>query len=74
MRRLHSDVRGVLDLEPEAVRRRNAEREPHSNYIDSWGSGQFEIEPGEWFPGVHPLEEAKSAADLDAYAQLARYG
>ena len=68
MRRLHSDVRGVLDLEPEAVRRRNAEREPHSNYIDSWGSGQFEIEPGEWFPGVHPLKDAKSAADLDAYA------
>ena len=67
MRRLHSDVRGVLDLEPEAVRRRNAEREPHSNFIDSWGSGQFEIEPGEWFPGVHPLEEAKSVADLDAY-------
>lgn len=67
MRRLHSDVRGVLDLEPETVRKRNAEREPHSNYIDSWGSGQFEIEPGEWFPGVHPLAQARSSADLDAY-------
>ena len=47
MRRLHSDVRGVLDLEPEHVRRRNREREPHSDCIDSWGSGQTEIVSGE---------------------------
>ena len=67
MRRLHSDVRGVLDLEPAAVRKWNAERPPHSNYIDSWGSGQFEIEPGEWFPGVHPLQDARSSAELEAY-------
>ncbi len=67
MRRLHSDVRGVLDLEPESVRRRNREREPHSDFIDSWGSGQLEITPGEWFPGVHPLADARSVADLDAY-------
>lgn len=67
MQRLHSDVRGVLDLEPESVRKRNAERPPHSNYIDSWGSGQFEIEPGEWFPGVHPLKDARSSADIAAY-------
>ena len=40
MRRLHSDVRGVLDLEPETVRKRNRERPPHSDCIDSWGSGQ----------------------------------
>ena len=67
MRRLHSDVRGVLDLEPEFIRKRNLEREPHSNFIDSWGSGQFEITPGEWFPGVHPLKDARSSKDLDAY-------
>jgi uroporphyrinogen decarboxylase len=67
MQSLHSDVRGVLDLEPEWVRKRAREREPHSDFIDSWGSGQFEIEPGEWFPGVHPLADAKSVADLDAY-------
>jgi len=67
MRRLHSDVRGVLDLEPAAVRKWNAERPPHSNYIDSWGSGQFEIEPGEWFPGVHLLQDARSSAELEAY-------
>ncbi len=67
MQRLHSDVRGVLDLEPESVRKWNAERPPHSNFIDSWGSGQFEIEPGEWFPGVHPLKDARTSAELDAY-------
>ena len=64
MRRLHSDVRGVQDLEPETVRRRNRERDPHSDYIDSWGSGQKEIAPGDWFPCVHPLAQAQTVADL----------
>ncbi|HCP34295.1 MAG TPA: hypothetical protein DIT94_07905, partial [Deltaproteobacteria bacterium] len=40
--RLHGDVRGVLDLEPERVRLQHREREPHSDCIDSWGSGQVE--------------------------------
>jgi len=65
MRRLHSDVRGVQDLEPETVRRRNRERDPHSDYIDSWGSGQKEIAPGDWFPCVHPLAHAQAVADLE---------
>jgi uroporphyrinogen decarboxylase len=65
MRRLHSDVRGVLDLEPENVRKRNRERDPHSNYIDSWGGGQTEITPGDWFPCIHPLAEAQTVEDLD---------
>ncbi len=67
MRRLHSDVRGVLDLEPEAVRKLSRERDPHSDYINSWGSGATEITPGEWFPGVHPLPNAKTTADLESY-------
>lgn len=67
MRRLHSDVRGVLDLEPEEIRSRNRERDPHSVCIDSWGGGQTEISPGDWFPSVHPLAEARTAADLDSY-------
>jgi uroporphyrinogen decarboxylase len=67
MRRLHSDVRGVLDLEPETVRKRNRERAPHSNCIDSWGGGQVEVRPGDWYPGVHPLSEARTVKDLDAY-------
>ncbi len=67
MRRLHCDIRGVLDLEPEIVRKRNREREAHSDCIDSWGSGQTEITPGNWFPGIHPLAEAKTIEDLESY-------
>jgi len=67
MQRLHSDVRGVLDLEPENVLKRNRERAPHSDCIDSWGSGQMEVTPGNWFPGIHPLATAKTVEDLDAY-------
>ena len=67
MCRLHSDVRGVLDLEPEAVRQWNRARDPHSDYIDSWGSGQTRIGEDDWFPSVHPLPDARTTADLDAY-------
>ena len=67
MRRLRSDVRGVLDLEPEAVRKRNRARDPHSDYVDSWGSGQTEISEDDWFPSVHPLPDARTTADLDSY-------
>lgn len=67
MLRLHSDVRGVLDLEPESVLRRNRERAPHSDCIDSWGSGQMEIKPGDWFPGIHPLADTRTLEDLDNY-------
>ena len=41
MRRLHSDVRGVLDLEPADVLERNRTREPHSDYINSWVPGPW---------------------------------
>ena len=67
MRRLHSDVRGVLDLEPAHILKRNRERAPHSDYIDSWGSGAMEIAPDEWFPGVHPLLEATTPEEVEAY-------
>ena len=43
MRRLHSDVRGVLDSHPQQILQRNKEREPHSPFIDSWGIGQVEL-------------------------------
>ncbi len=67
MVRLHSDVRGVFDRRPEAVTLRNKTRPPHSNFIDDWGSGQSEIEEGVWYPGVHPLAEATTIAEIDAY-------
>jgi uroporphyrinogen decarboxylase len=68
LQRLHSDVRGVLDLPPAATRERNRNRPPHTPCIDSWGSGQSEIKPGEWFPGIHPLPEATTIADIENYA------
>ncbi len=67
LRRLQSDVRGVRDLEPAHVLARNRARPPHSDYIDSWGSGAMEIAPGEWFPGVHPLRDATTIEELEAY-------
>jgi len=67
MHRLHGDVRGVLDLEPEHIQKFNRERKAHSDCIDSWGSGQTEITPGDWFPGIHPIPEAKTLQDLDDY-------
>ncbi len=68
MQRLMSDVRGVLDREPKSVLDRNKNREAHSDYIDSWGSGAKEISPGEWYPGVHPLREETSIEALENYS------
>ncbi len=67
LQRLHCDVRGVLDIHPTETLERNRKRDPHSSFIDSWGSGQMEIGPGEWFPGVHPLSDATSIEDLESY-------
>ena len=67
MRRLHSDVRGVLDRFQEKINERNREREPHSPCIDDWGTGQIEIEPGIWFPGYHPLADAITVEELESY-------
>ncbi len=67
MQRLHSDVRGVLDLEPAHVLNRNRTRPPHDDYIDSWGSGASEIKPGQWFPMVHPLAGATTIDEIKAH-------
>jgi uroporphyrinogen decarboxylase len=67
MVRLHSDVRGVLDLEPDWVRERNRNREPYSDYINSWGSGAKEVAPDEWYPLVEPLADATTIAEIEDY-------
>jgi uroporphyrinogen decarboxylase len=67
LQRLHSDARGVLDRYPAAVYERNRKRPPHSPFIDDWGGGQKEIEPGVWYPGIHPMAEAKTVEDIEAY-------
>ncbi len=68
LRLLSSDVRGVLDRFPEEVYRRNRMRPEHSPFIDDWGSGQIEIRPDMWMPGVHPLAGAKIMDDIERYA------
>jgi uroporphyrinogen decarboxylase len=68
LERLHSDVRGVLDLEPASVMERNRQREPHSPHFNSWGGGAVESEPGSWFPGIHPLENATTLEELESHA------
>lgn len=67
MKRLNSDVRGVRDIHPMETLQRNQEREPHSPFIDSWGSGQKEIEPGIWFPGIHPLSQITTIDQIESY-------
>lgn len=68
MLRLHSDVRGVLDLPPAQTIERNRRRAPHTPYIGPWGSGQIETASGEWFPGLHPLASATTIEEIEAYA------
>ena len=66
-RRLHADVRPVLDRLPAVVRERNATREPLSPMVDDWGSGHIYAGPDDWFPGIHPLADAFTPAELEAY-------
>ena len=67
LERLHSDARGLLDRFPAAVYERNRSRPPHAPFIDDWGSGQKEIEPDFWYPGIHPMTEASTLDDIEKY-------
>ena len=67
LRRLHVDVRGILDREPADVLERNRIRPAHSDYVNSWGSGAVEIAPGDWFPMIEPLGEATTIDAIERY-------
>ncbi len=67
LERLHSDVRGIQDRFPAATYARNRSRAPGSPYVDDWGVGQPEIEPGVYFPAIHPLQNAQRLEDLETY-------
>ncbi|NPV55175.1 MAG: hypothetical protein HPY76_00680 [Anaerolineae bacterium] len=67
LQRLHSDARGVLDRFPAWVYERNRARPPHDPFIDDWGSGQKEVEPGVWYPGIHPMAQATTIEEIEAY-------
>ena len=60
-------VRGVLDRFPKAVYERNRNRDTHSPFFDDWGNGQMEIGPDNWYPGIHPMSDALTIENLDAY-------
>ena len=65
--RLGSDVRGILDLEPASILERMANRDPHSPYVNSWGTGSIEIAEGEWTFDVPPMKEASTLEDIESY-------
>jgi len=67
LQRLHSDARGVLDAYPQRVYERNHNRPAHSPFIDDWGTGSIEVEPGVWFPGIHPMKDAKTLEEIENY-------
>lgn len=67
LERLHSDVRGIQDRFPAATCARNRSRSPGSPYVDDWGVGQPEIEPGVYFPAIHPLKDTQRVEDLETY-------
>jgi uroporphyrinogen decarboxylase len=67
LERLHSDVRGVHDREPDWVREKNRTREPSTPYFNSWGVGSVEGDPGTWFPAIHPLAETHAIVDIERY-------
>jgi uroporphyrinogen decarboxylase len=68
LQRLGSDVRGVWDRIPQSNRELNANLKSGEPFIDSWGAGQIELAPGEWFPFVNPLAEATSVEEIKNHA------
>jgi uroporphyrinogen decarboxylase len=68
LQRLHVDVRGILDLEPETIRLKNRNRPAGSPYVDSWRTGQVRSEGGEWIIGPPPLSEVDQVEALADYA------
>jgi uroporphyrinogen decarboxylase len=66
LRILGSDGRGVWDRKPTKVEELNQLRDPHESYQDEFGVGQVKTGPEEWFPGIHPFEQASLDA-LETY-------
>jgi uroporphyrinogen decarboxylase len=67
LERLGSDARSVLDAFPSWVRERSRSRGEHEPFLDDWGTGNLEIEPGKWYPGIHPMAAMRSLADIESY-------
>jgi uroporphyrinogen decarboxylase len=55
---LGSDGRGIWDCKPADIDLRNEIHPQGDAYRDDFGVGQILTAPDEWYPGIHPLEEA----------------
>jgi uroporphyrinogen decarboxylase len=67
LERLGSDARGVLDRFPAGVYAKNRGRDPHAPFVDDWGTGQVEIAPDSWYPGVHPMKDASTIDAIERF-------
>jgi uroporphyrinogen decarboxylase len=65
--RLGADTRAVLDRYPDSVYARVKARPEHAPFVDDWGTGQKEIESGRWYPGIHPMADATTIDEIEAY-------
>jgi len=67
LQRLGSDARGLQDRLPRHIRDRDAATPKAKIHFDDWQVGREEVEPGDYFPLVHPLREATSLAALETF-------
>ena len=68
LQRLGSDARGLQDRLPRHIRDRDAANPKSKIHVDDWQVGREEVEPGDFFPLVHPLRDATSLAALETFA------
>ena len=57
----------MLNRFPAWVYERNRQRPPHTPFMDDWRGGAVDIQPGVWYPGVHPLAQTTSIEDLERF-------
>ena len=67
LQHLGGDVRGLWDAHPADNFIAMKNRPPGTPFFDSWGIGQVEVTPDNWFPAIHPLASATRIEDLEAY-------
>ncbi len=67
LKRLHGDVRGVLDLEPLSLREKNENRGLQDPYVNSWGTSQIQLGEGDWTFGPPPLKDATTFEEIEAF-------
>jgi uroporphyrinogen decarboxylase len=67
LQRLGSDARGLQDRLPRHIRDRDAANPDATIHFDDWQVGREEVEPGDYFPLVHPLRDVTSLDALETF-------